>query len=212
MKEEGTVPVTVRLPYGTRGNLRDLLNKERKRRTVMAAAPQWSTERLSRRRIAEVRAAWRQAVAVIRHEGELLDTLDALAGFGVRVELRERGWEGLWPACPPAARTAGRWPGSREGGYPEQLSFRLSASLERQVRAACWYTSAGAITELQDWQDRYRLILRKRRRPPAGLEHVFDMYDRLTARITTTGAIWRAGIQRGIETTRLFHPHSELVR
>lgn len=165
----------------------------------MAANPRWSTERLSRRRSTEVRAAWRQRLAVMRHEGELLDTLDALAAFGVRSELRERGWDRRWPACPPAARTAGRWPGSREGGYPEQLSFRLPAFLEHQVRAACWYTSAVAITELQDWQDRYRPILPKRRRPPTGLEHIFDIYDRLAARITTTGAIWRAGIQRGIE-------------
>ncbi|MFI1161862.1 hypothetical protein [Streptomyces sioyaensis] len=199
VKDEGTVPVTARLAYGTGANLRDLLNQERKRRTAMAADSQWSTERLSRRLATEARAAWRQRLAVMRHEGELLDTLDALVAFGVRQELMERGWDRPWPVYPPRARTAGRWPGSREGGYPEKLTFRLPARLESQVRAACWYTSAAAICELQDWQDKYRLVLPKRRWAPAGLEHALEMYDRLAAEVTTTGAIWRAGVRRGTE-------------
>lgn len=197
--EEGSVPVTARLPYGTRANVRDLLNHERKRRADLAAHPRWSTDRLSRRSITEVRSAWRQRLAVMRHEGELLDTLDALVLFGVRSELRERGWDHPWPACPPSARCPGRWPGSREGGYPEQLSFRLPAPLVGRVRAACWYTSAVTIAELQDWQDRYRLVLRKRRQPPSGMEHVLELYDRLAAGVTTTGVIWRAGLRQGIE-------------
>ncbi|WP_345656575.1 hypothetical protein [Streptomyces siamensis] len=39
------------------------------------------------------------------------------------------------------------------GGYPEKPAFRLPARPERQVRAACWHTSAVAMSELQDWQD-----------------------------------------------------------
>ncbi|MFF9158404.1 hypothetical protein ACF1AB_39970 [Streptomyces sp. NPDC014846] len=208
VREQGTVPVTARLPHGTRANLRDLLNQERMRRAALAANPRWNTQRLSRRRMSEVRAAWRLRLAVMRHDGELLDTLDALVAFGVRRELEERGWDRLWPACPPMARSAGRWPGSREGGFPEQLSFRLPASLESQVRAACWYTSARAIADLQDWQDHYRAVLAKRRRPPSGMDDVFVIYDRLAARITTTGSVWRAGVCKGIETaSRLNGPY-----
>ncbi|OLZ63634.1 hypothetical protein AV521_38235 [Streptomyces sp. IMTB 2501] len=199
MKEEGTVPVTARLTYGTLVNLRDLLNQERKRRIALAAESRWSTERLSRRLATEVRWAWRQRLTAIRREGELLDTLDALVTFGVRQELRERGWDHPWPAYPSRARNAGRWPGSKEGGYPEKLTFRIPAGLESQVRAACWHTSARAIYELQDWQDRYRLMLSKRQWAPASLEPALDVYDRLAAKVTTTGAIWRGGVRRGIE-------------
>lgn len=200
VKEEGTVPVTVRLPCGTRAGVRQVLDHERARRAAMAAPPGTGAGRQSRRRLVEARTAWREALALIRREGDLLDTLDALALFGVRCELRARGWDHRWPPCPPAARCPGRWPGSREGGYPEQLSFRLPAAVVAQVRAACWYTSAAAITELLEWQDRHRLTVRKRRRPSAELQQALDTYDRLADRVTTTGAIWRAGLRRGMET------------
>ncbi|MGW3668106.1 hypothetical protein [Streptomyces sp. NPDC005141] len=205
MKEEGTVPVTARLAYGTRVNLRELLNQEQARRTVVAADSAWSTERLNRRLAASVRTSWRQRLAVMRREGELLDTLDALVAYGVRQELAERGWDRQWPDYPPRARATGRWPGSKEGGYPEKLTFRLPACLEGQVRAACWHTSAAAIWELQDWQDRHRTALPKRRWGPTDWEHALEIYDRLAARVTTTGAIWRAGVRRGMEAAASLH-------
>ncbi|MEU9313460.1 hypothetical protein [Streptomyces sp. NPDC048256] len=200
MKNEGTVPITVQVAYGTRGELRELLKRERKRRALLSADRQWSTQRLSRRFAADVRAAWRQRLAVMRNEGELLDTLDALAAFGVRQELKERGWDRPWPPYPAKARNAGRWPGAKQGGYPETLSFRLPASLENQARAACWHTSAPAIHELHNWHERQQLILPKRRSSPAGLDDALQIYGRLAAKVTTTGTIWRAGVRRGMET------------
>ncbi|MEU8435412.1 hypothetical protein AB0F18_21340 [Streptomyces sp. NPDC029216] len=201
MKDEGTVPVTARVAYGTRGELNELLKRERKRRAAIAADSQWSTQRLSRRFAAEVRAAWRKRLSVIRNEGELLDTLDALVAFGVRQELKERGWDHPWPLYPPKARNTGRWPGAKQGGYPEKLTFRLPACLENQVRAACWHTSAPAIRELYDWHERHRLILSKRRCSPTGLDDALEIYGHLAAKVTTTGTIWRSGVRRGIEAT-----------
>ncbi|MGY3680402.1 hypothetical protein [Streptomyces sp. TE33382] len=162
------------------------------------ADPQWGTQRLSRGFAAEVRAAWRQKLAVMRNDGELLDTLDAVVTFGVRQELTERGWDHPWPPYPPKARNTGRWPGAKQGGYPEKLAFRLPASLENQVRAACWHTSASAIRELHDWHERHRLMLSKRRCSPTGLDDALEMYGRLAAKVTTTGTIWRAGVRTGL--------------
>ncbi|MFF9480630.1 hypothetical protein [Streptomyces sp. NPDC014733] len=134
----------------------------------------------------------------MRERGLLLDSLDALATLGVRREVADRGWDRPWPACPPQARGLGRWPGSADGGFPEQLPLRLPAVLENQVRAACWYTSAGAIEALEVWRRRYPQVIPRRRWAPSGLESALETYDRLAARVTTTGEIWRAGIERGM--------------
>ncbi|MFD9817157.1 hypothetical protein [Streptomyces sp. NPDC059080] len=135
----------------------------------------------------------------MRERGQLLDSLDALATLGVRRELADRDWNRPWPACPPQARDLGRWPGSADGGFPEQLPLRLPTSLENQVRAACWYTSFEAIEALEDWRRRYPQVIPRRRWAPAGLESALDAYDQLALRVTTTGEIWRAGIERGMD-------------
>ncbi|GAA3162801.1 MULTISPECIES: hypothetical protein [Streptomyces] len=200
MTGAGTVPVTVRLAYGTRARLRELLCGQRQWRRELAAGERWSTKGLGRREASAVRAAWRQELAGLRERGQLLDSLDALATLGVRREVAHRGWDRPWPACPPQARDLGRWPGSADGGFPEQLSLRLPASLENQVRAACWYASYEAIEALEEWRLRYPQVMPRRRWAPTGLESALAAYDRLAARVITTGEIWRAGIRHGMAT------------
>ncbi|WP_399087913.1 hypothetical protein ACGH2B_12190 [Streptomyces sp. BBFR2] len=167
-------------------------------RRELAADERWSTSGLSRREASAVRARWRQELAEMREHGRLLDSLDALAALGVRREMAARGWDRPWPACPPQARDLGRWPGSADGGFPEQLPLRLPVGLENQVRAACWYTSYEAIEALVEWRRRHPQVIPRRRWAPPGLEDALDAYDRLAARVTTTGEIWRAGVERGM--------------
>ncbi|QLH23603.1 hypothetical protein [Streptomyces sp. Rer75] len=134
-----------------------------------------------------------------------MDSIDALAAVGVREELQARGWDRRWPACPEEARSLGRWPGSRDGGFPEQLPLRLPARLERQARAACWYTSAEAIDALRDWRAQYPHVKPSRRWAPAGLESALEEYDQLASLVTTTGEIWRAGIEHGMNAVAVCH-------
>ncbi|MCX5174322.1 hypothetical protein ACFWBF_35565 [Streptomyces sp. NPDC060028] len=146
-----------------------------------------------------MRALRRLDVAMARDREELVDSLDRLAALGVRRELQAQGWDRPWPGCPEEARGPGRWPGSRDGGFPERLSLRLPVDLASKVRDACWYTSADAIAALLDWRDRYPRVRPRRHWAPPGQEEALEIYRRLAARVTTPGEVWRAGIQRGID-------------
>lgn len=196
------MPVTVRLPYGTRVQLNQLLKNERRRSKELADSRQWNLAGLSHREVAAVRAARRLQLSRARECEELLDSVDRLATLGVRRELQSRGWDRSWPDYPAEARGPGRWPGSQDGGFPEKLSLRLPVDLEHQVRSACWYTSADAIEALLDWRDRYPQVVPRRHKAPAGQENALQEYRQLAARVTTTGEVWRAGIRRGLEACR----------
>ncbi|WP_143051615.1 MULTISPECIES: hypothetical protein [unclassified Streptomyces] len=191
--------MTVRLPYGTRVQLHQLLKNERRLAKELADSRQLDLAGLSHREVAAVRAARRLQLFRARERGELLDSVDRLAALGVLRELQSRGWDRSWPDYPEEARGPGRWPGSQDGGFPEKMSLRLPVDLEHRVRSACWYTSADAIEALLDWRDRYPQIVRRRHEAPAGQEKALQEYRRLAARVTTTGEVWRAGIRRGIE-------------
>ncbi|MFE2477064.1 hypothetical protein [Streptomyces sp. NPDC059389] len=200
MEKVGTVPVTACLPFGTRRILCDLLTRERQRRIRLMSDDRWLTGRSDCRETpAEVRAVKLRALADIRARGDLLDTLDRLAALGVRRELEARGWNRLWPPHPEPACFPGRWPGSRDRDFPERICLRLPVTLEGQVRAACWFTSADAIAAIRVWRERYPRVRTRRRRTPAGMENALVEYDRLAAIVTTTGDIWRAGVQQAIE-------------
>ncbi|MEU6331636.1 hypothetical protein ABZ851_30805 [Streptomyces sp. NPDC047049] len=160
---------------------------------------------MTRTQAAAVRAAWRSEVRRLRAAGELLDVRDALVAYGVREELRVRGWERVWDPAPEEAWDQGRWPGSRDsgpGGFPERISARLDASLAAQAVAACWWTSWPAIQALRAWRDenpgitppRYRLDEEEQKR----LVGPLAAYEALSAQVTTTGVIWRAGVFRGL--------------
>jgi hypothetical protein len=191
--------VTARLPYGTRVRIRQLLSDEKCRYRELTDDERWELAGLTPREAAAVRATRRRELSRARERGELLDSVDRLATLGVRRELQARGWDHSWPDCPEEARGPGRWPGSSDGGFPEKLSLRLPVDLVYQVRAACWHTSADAIAALLDWRDRYPRGVPRRHQAPAGQESALETYRLLAARVTTTGEIWRGGIQRGID-------------
>ncbi|MEV6680728.1 hypothetical protein AB0N09_28260 [Streptomyces erythrochromogenes] len=152
-----------------------------------------------------MRAAWRGEVQRLRASGELLDVRDALVTYGVREELRVRGWDRQWDPAPEEAWDQGRWPGSRDsgpGGYPERLSARLDANLVAQAVAACWWTSLPAITALRAWRDANPGLTPRRyvldEKGLARLVGPLAEYEMLARQVTTTGAIWRAGVTRGL--------------
>ncbi|MFF4205750.1 hypothetical protein ACFYZ8_34440 [Streptomyces sp. NPDC001668] len=190
--------------------VRDLTEEHKAIRARRSVAPQWRTRGLPRAHASEVRAAWLEDVQRQQRAGALLDTQDALVEFGVREELRSRGWDHEWDEPPAMAWTPGRWIGSRDrglDGYPERLSVRLDADLVTRTVAACWWTSAPAIRELQGWRDRHPGII-----PPryelddegrARLTGPLAEYVRLADKITTTGTIWRAGVAIGLAQARV---------
>jgi hypothetical protein len=136
--------------------------------------------------------------AHLRETGELTDTLDALVAFGVRAELAARGWDRQWPPLPAQAKNPGRWPGTRDGGWPERVTVRLPAPLVNQVLSACWHTSADAIGKLRDWRDEHPDMLpTKPFRYPED-DAALAEYEALAAQVTPAGHIWRAAVQRGI--------------
>jgi hypothetical protein len=203
MATTGVSPVTAWVREGTRKRLTDALEEQKTRRTVLSASDRWQTRGLTRNEAARVRASWRAEVARMRQMGELLDTVDALAVFGISQELEAHGWaKRRFRQAPTEARLPGRWPGSRDGGYRESVQIRLPSVVVEKVLNACWGTSAPFIARLRDWRDRNPGIVVPRGAlgdteelvgPPAE-------YERLAAHVTTVGDIYRAGLRRGIET------------
>ncbi|MFI8932362.1 hypothetical protein ACIG3E_32445 [Streptomyces sp. NPDC053474] len=207
MVERAAHPVQAAVAEGVRQLVEAAVAAEQQRAARLSAqGNRWRTRGLTRAQAAAVRAAWRSEQRRLRAAGELLDVRDALVEYGVREELRVRGWDRAWDPAPEEAWDQGRWPGSRDrglGGYPERVSARLEAALVAQTVAACWWTSWPAIQALRAWRDanpgltppRYRL-------GEEDLKHVggpLAAYERLAVGVTTTGEIWRAGITRGLE-------------
>ncbi len=201
MTEAGTITVTARVAFGTKETLRGfkpLFKAERERAKKLARAPEWSIAGLSGREAAARRTQWAMFKEHLRESGELVDTLDVLVACGVRAELTERGWDRKWPPLPAQALLPGRWPGSRDGAWPEGVTVRLPSGLVNTVRSACWHTSEEAIGQLRDWRDKYPDALPNRPFRSAREDQALAEYERLAAQVTTVGAIWRAGVSRGI--------------
>ncbi|WP_234043348.1 hypothetical protein [Streptomyces marianii] len=192
--------MTIAAEYGVRARLREVVDAEKSRARVLSSA--WRTYGVPRAEAASARAGWRKERQRLHAEGQLLDTVDALVEFGVREELRARGWDRQWPAAPEEAWDQGRWPGSRDGGFPDRVSARLDGILADQVVAACWATSREAVEALRRWRDANPGITAPRvRLDEAGRERLVGPlaeYERLSALVTTTGEIWRSGLARGL--------------
>ncbi|MGW7469287.1 hypothetical protein ACWGJT_32625 [Streptomyces xantholiticus] len=195
------------------GQVAAAVEEHNRLRARLSADPRWRTGGLTRAEAAGVRAAWRTEVHRLRAAGELLDTRDVLAEYGVRCELAERGWDRAWDPAPEEAWEQGRWPGSRDSGvagYPARVAARLDAELVAQAVAACWHTSWPAIQALRAWRDahpgitppRYRLGADGSSRPVGPLA----VYERLADQVTTTGAVYRAGLVHGITRARAVLP------
>ncbi|WP_372412820.1 hypothetical protein [Streptomyces luteireticuli] len=205
--------MTISAGYGAKARLKELLEAGKARSAVLSSAPEWWRYGLPRGAAAGVRARRRTEPRRLRAEGLLLDTRDALIEYGVREELRARGWDHPWPAAPEEAWDQGRWPGSRDGGFPEQISARLDTALVERVVAACWATSCEAIEALRRWRDEHPGITPPRyRRDDTGHEELVGPlaeYERLSACVTTTGQIWRASLQHGLARAQDFTPEAQ---
>ncbi|MDX2567493.1 hypothetical protein [Streptomyces scabiei] len=203
MTEAGTVTVTARVAYGTKEvlkGLKPLFKAERDRARKLRSSPEWSAVGLPGREAAAKRAQWAMYKAHLRERGELVDTLDVLVTNGVRAELADRGWDHEWPPVPQQALNMGRWPGSRDGAWPEGVTVRLPSGLYTTTLSACWHTSTEAIEKLRDWRDKYPDAMPTRQFRSQAEDEALDEYNRLADQVTTTGAIWRAAVTRGIES------------
>jgi len=190
----GTTPVTAAVGWGTRKKLDQALKRQRELCASVRRQQRWSTKGRSRQDAALLRGDLREHLAALRSAGTLLDTIDTLATFGVRAALEARGWDRDWEPVPAEAVEWGRWPGSHDTGTPERISMRLPSDLVTRVQGACWWTSAAAIRSLRDWRDRYPDLLLGVRPD----EEPLVEYRALAGQVTTTGAIWRAGIKTGV--------------
>lgn len=201
MTEAGFTTITARVTFGTKqllADMRPLFKAERERAKALSKTAPWDWRELPGREAAARRAQWAMYRAHLRETGELAETLDALVASGVRAELAARGWNREWPALPEQAKNPGRWPGTRDGGWPERVTVRLSAALVNQVLSACWHTSEDAIGKLRDWRDKYPDMLpTKPFRYPED-DAALAEYELLAAQVTPSGAIWRAAVKRGI--------------
>ncbi|MFJ3206292.1 hypothetical protein [Streptomyces sp. NPDC086989] len=196
-KHQGNAKVSLEL----RLSLDSELAEQRAYRLKLQGDEQWSVRGLRRQEAAGVRAAWRREQERLRRAGELLDTVDVLAAHGIELELRDRDWwDRRWPAVPDEAMDPGRWPGSRDGGYPKQVPLRLPQPLARKTYAACWHSSYKAILELRKWREQNPGIVPRRVRRRTGGRGVAELeeYERLAAQVTTVGDVYRAGLLRGI--------------
>ncbi|MER6522627.1 hypothetical protein ABT246_38075 [Streptomyces sp. NPDC001553] len=200
MEKLGKHQANVKVTFELREHLDQVLAVQKALRQGLAAHDRWSTRGLKRQQAAQLRAAWRREQDRLRSAGELLDTVDVLAMHGIELELRERGWwDRRWPAVPDEAMDPGRWPGSRDAGYPKQVPLRLPQPLARKVYAACWHTSYKSITALREWRDQHPGIVPGRhRRGPGEPDIALEEYERLAARVTTVGDVYRGGLLRGI--------------
>ncbi|MEW1837685.1 hypothetical protein AB0392_07005 [Nonomuraea angiospora] len=136
----------------------------------------------------EIRAACCAHIAGLRERGELLDTLDVLTTYAVRVEMARRGWDREWPPVPAIVPRTGRWPGSRDGNWDAKINARIPADLAEQVQAACWHTSAEAIGKLRAWRDVH---------PEIVLEGgPLEQYEELAGQVTSPVDVWRGALGR----------------
>ncbi|MFE5589181.1 hypothetical protein [Streptomyces sp. NPDC056549] len=195
MGDEGLVSMTVKVVSGTRSRLETVVAHHRAVRLGLARDARWAVGGLNRRKADAVRARWRAEVVKLRAQGQLLDTVDSFVLHAVCHELGVREWSLEWS---PAQGGMGRWPGARDGGYPEALSFRLPVKVARQVRVGCWSVSAEAVGALRDWRDRYPGVVTTRAGRDSEAVEALAEYERWANQVVTVGNFLRAALEWGL--------------
>lgn len=180
--------VSVWMPWGMRKRVSAFVETGREARKQFSAGrrPKSPMTLLER---AQWRAETAKLLAAERREGRILDTRGTVLEYGGRLELAERGWdEAEFPKVPDWVGMSGRWPGSRDGAYPDQMVTRVDPELAEQVLRACWAHSGEAVLGVLAWREAN----------PGVVYDVgeLELYDALTARITTPGDVWRAALSR----------------
>ncbi|MCZ4126182.1 hypothetical protein [Streptomyces sp. H39-S7] len=200
MTEAGTTTVTARVAYGTKRQLADkqpLFTAERSRARALATSAPWDWDGLPCREAAANRAQRAMYRAHLRETASWPTRWTGWWRSGCGPSWR-RAIGTDWPALPAQAKNPGRWPGTRDGDWPERVTIRLPAGLVNQVLAACWHTSADAIGKLRDWRDKHPDMLpTKPVRYPAE-DAALAEYEELAAQVTPAGDIWRAAVQHAI--------------
>ncbi|CAM5426746.1 hypothetical protein [Streptomyces avidinii] len=193
----GSIKVTVYLAEGTLSGLSSLapyFTGELKRAKADNMA---DTCGLDRRTAAARRARWELQKEQLRRAGQLFDSRRALVTAGLVQVITERGWDRQdLPAVPGQSR--GRWVGSANFGFSEQLSVDLPADLVVRAKAGCYHVSRPATDALHKWHERNPGATQTRPNRPGCDPYEYAEYTRLAAQVLTTGRIWRDAVKTGV--------------
>ncbi|OIJ63252.1 hypothetical protein [Streptomyces mangrovisoli] len=208
---EGRTRVSVKTPLGTGLALKSVLEQHQAWAQQLQAHHKARLKNLNPAQRGDLMAEQYLELRTLRRQGELLDTRDALVAFGLRQEVQARGWDHPWPDVDLVEIPLGRFPGGTgTGSYPETLSLRLPGMLVDQVSAGCWSTSKESIHRLWQWRDDHApAVLRPHATRPEEQAAAAE-YQRLSAGVTTTGEVYRAGIHRGLRAA-LHTPPPSLI-
>ncbi|MFE6085993.1 hypothetical protein [Streptomyces virginiae] len=193
----GSIKITVCLPGGTLSDLSDLapyFAGELKRAKADKMA---DTCGLDRRTAAARRARWEKQKEQLRRSGRLFDSRRALVTAGLVRVIAERGWDRQdLPAVPGQSR--GRWVGSVNVGFSEQISVDLPADLVVCARAWCYHVSRSPTDALYKWHERNPGATPNRPNRPGCDPDEYAEYKRLSALVLYAGDIWREAVKTGI--------------
>ncbi|MFG3545362.1 hypothetical protein [Streptomyces clavifer] len=194
----GFKAVTISMEFGTKEKLDGLkpyfvAEAERVRALGVSAVAG-----LGPREAAARRSRWHEEKDEQRRRGELTDSLRALVAGALVQEVAERGWDGLERSELPH-QSRGRWPGSPQGCWPEQITVALPADLVVTVYAGCWDISKEAVGKLRDWTQRHPKARPNRPSRPGCSPQALAEYQYYAAKVLTTGEIWRGAVARGLK-------------
>lgn len=197
--DEGGARVTVKVPLGTRLAMTSVLEQHQAWAQRLREHHKARLKSVEPAHRDDLLAEQHRELHALRSQGELLDKREALVSFGLRQELRARGWDRPWPDVNLVEIPLGRFPGSTStDSYPETLPLRLPAALVEQVSAGCWSTSEESVRQLWRWRENHpTAVLRPQATRPEE-QAAAEEYRRLSAGVTTTGEVYRAGIRRGL--------------
>ncbi|MFD8220483.1 hypothetical protein ACFV2U_44150 [Streptomyces sp. NPDC059697] len=198
----GFVQVTAHVSFGTRKELSGLKPFFKEQRAWACEQPMASVAGMDRREAAARRGLWAEEKVVLRRQGRLIDSLDALVTGGLSREVEERGWNREWEACPRQAKAQGRSPGSPDGVWEEPVTVRLPADLVHTVYCACWHTSKDARDLLEKWQASHPKARPNRMSRPGCDAAALAEYQEIRSKIIHRGDIWRAAVITGIGNAR----------
>ncbi|MGQ4374797.1 hypothetical protein ACN6K9_001668 [Streptomyces sp. SAS_267] len=194
-EDTGVTKVRVRVPLGTRLALTSMVERHQVWAQQLKAQHRAQLKGLTAAQRDILRAEQRQALRVLRSRGSLLDKRGLLIAFGVRQELRDRGWDHSWSGVDWQEIPMGLLSGGIGNRYPECLALSLPVTLVEQLCAGCWTSSKKSIDRLRKWHADHSAIVQSRARL---LEGPAAEYERLAASVITAGDVYRAAIRRGL--------------